>query len=86
MNKKTILFIFIFFAVLGLTINFFLNSYIEALVVTFLIMATAGMALNFITGVANQFSLGAAGFMAFGSYTSAVLSKQFSTISGISFH
>lgn len=75
MNRKTNFFILIFFIFLGLAINFFLNSYIEALVVTFLITATAGMALNFITGVANQFSLGAAGFMALGAYTSAVLSK-----------
>lgn len=75
MSKKKFLVIFSLLFVTGLLTHFFLNSYIEALVVTFLITAMAGLALNFITGVANQFSLGIAGFMALGAYTSAVLSK-----------
>lgn len=60
----------------GLVINFFLNSYIQALAISFLINSMMAMSLNFITGVANQFSLGVAGFVALGAYTSAVLTKE----------
>ena len=35
------------------------------------------LSLNFITGLADQFSLGHAGLMAIGAYTSAVLNKEF---------
>ncbi len=61
---------------LGTLIEFFLNSYIQALAISFLINSIMAMSLNFITGVANQFSLGAAGFIALGAYTSAVLTKE----------
>lgn len=75
MNRKKSFLLITIFLIIGAIVNFTLNSYIETLVVTFLITSMAGMGLNFITGVANQFSLGVAGFMAFGAYTSAVLSK-----------
>jgi branched-chain amino acid transport system permease protein len=42
-----------------------------------MINAMMALGLNFITGVANQFSLGSAGFIALGAYTSAVLTKDF---------
>jgi branched-chain amino acid transport system permease protein len=35
------------------------------------------LSLNFITGLADQFSLGHAGLMAIGAYTSAILNKEF---------
>ena len=35
------------------------------------------LSLNFITGLADQFSLGQAGLMAIGAYTSAILNKEF---------
>lgn len=41
-----------------------------------MINAMMALGLNFITGVANQFSLGSAGFIALGAYTSAVLVKE----------
>ena len=75
-KNKQILFIIIFI-ITGLVSHIFLNSYIQALIITFLINAMLALSLNFITGVANQFSLGQAGFMAVGAYTSAVLSKVF---------
>lgn len=73
--KLKIIFIFCFFT-LGLILNAFLNSYIQALAISFLINSMMAMSLNFITGVANQFSLGSAGFIAVGAYTSAVLTKE----------
>jgi len=76
MNKKIIIFIISFVAT-GIICHLFLNSYIQALVISFMINAIMALSLNFITGVANQFSLGQAGFMALGAYTSAVLTKQF---------
>ena len=44
--------------------------------ITFMINAMMALGLNFVTGVANQFSLGSAGFIALGAYTSAVLMKD----------
>lgn len=42
-----------------------------------MINAIMALSLNFITGLADQFSLGHAGLMAIGAYTSAVLNKEF---------
>lgn len=75
-KNKLVLFI-ISFAVIGVICQYALNSYIQALVVSFMINAIMALSLNFITGVANQFSLGQAGFMALGAYTSAVLTKVY---------
>lgn len=72
--KQRIIFI-ICFVGLGLVLDTFLNSYIQALAISFLINSMMAMSLNFITGVANQFSLGVAGFVALGAYTSAMLTK-----------
>lgn len=76
MSKKVLFFLLAGLLVTGFSTHILLNSYIETLFVTFLITSMAGLSLNFITGVANQFSLGTAGFMALGAYTSAVLSKM----------
>lgn len=62
---------------LGVFLNFFLNSYIQAIFISFIINAIMALSLNFITGLADQFSLGHAGLMAIGAYTSAVLNKEF---------
>lgn len=72
--KQKIIFL-ISFIITGIAIQFFLNSYIQALALSFMINSIMAMSLNFITGVANQFSLGVAGFVAVGAYTSAVLTK-----------
>lgn len=62
---------------LGVILNFGLNSYIQAIFISFLINSVMALSLNFITGLADQFSLGHAGLMAIGAYTSAVLNKEF---------
>lgn len=63
--------------VLGVVLNFYLNSYIQAVFISFIINAIMALSLNFITGLADQFSLGHAGLMAIGAYTSAILNKEF---------
>lgn len=75
-KNKILIFIFGFLSV-GLISYLFLNSYIQALLVTFIVNSTVALGLNFITGVANQFSLGTAGLMALGAYTSALLTKEY---------
>ena len=62
---------------LGLVLNTFLNSYIQAVFISFMVNAIMALSLNFITGLADQFSLGHAGLMAIGAYTSAILNKEF---------
>lgn len=74
--KKYLVFL-VSVVVLGLVLNFFMNSYIQALFISFMINAIMALSLNFITGLADQFSLGHAGLMAIGAYTSAVLNKEF---------
>lgn len=76
-KKNKLVFFIISFVLTGLICHVVLNSYIQALVISFMINAIMALSLNFITGVANQFSLGQAGFMAIGAYTSAVLTKTF---------
>ncbi len=76
MTKRILLFLVSFLSV-GFISYFVFNSYIQALIITFLINGLMALSLNFITGVANQFSLGSAGFMALGAYTSAILTKEF---------
>lgn len=74
--KKYILFLILVVG-LGIVLNFFLNSYIQAIFISFIINAIMALSLNFITGLADQFSLGHAGLMAIGAYTSALLNKEF---------
>lgn len=74
--KKYLIFL-ILVAILGVVLNLVLNSYIQAIFISFLINAIMALSLNFITGLADQFSLGQAGLMAIGAYTSAVLNKEF---------
>lgn len=76
MLKKYSAFLFLVI-VLGVVLNFFLNSYIQAIFISFTINAIMALSLNFITGLADQFSLGHAGLMAIGAYTSAILNKEF---------
>ncbi|MFZ3230868.1 MAG: branched-chain amino acid ABC transporter permease [Pseudobdellovibrio sp.] len=61
----------------GILLNYFFNSYIQAIFLSFLINAILALSLNVITGLADQFSLGHAGLMAVGAYTSAILTKEF---------
>ena len=75
MQKNFLLFLFSV-SVLGVVLNFSVNSYIHSILISFLINAILALSLNFITGLADQFSLGHAGLMAVGAYTSAILSKE----------
>lgn len=71
-------FIFVVFVIsLGLILNSYLNSYIQAIFISFMINAIMALSLNFITGLADQFSLGHAGLMAIGAYTSAIINTEF---------
>lgn len=74
--KKYIIF-FILVIALGFVLDLFLNSYIQAIFISFIVNAIMALSLNFITGLADQFSLGHAGLMAIGAYTSAVLNKEY---------
>lgn len=74
--KKYLIFL-VLVGLLGIVLNSFLNSYIQAIFISFLINSVMALSLNFITGLADQFSLGHAGLMAIGAYTSAVLNKEF---------
>ncbi|MEQ1722650.1 MAG: branched-chain amino acid ABC transporter permease [Pseudobdellovibrio sp.] len=74
--KKYIIFL-VLVAGLGIILNYFMNSYIQAIFISFMINAVMALSLNFITGLADQFSLGHAGLMAIGAYTSAILNKEF---------
>ncbi len=73
--KKFLFFLFSV-SVLGIVLNFSVNSYIHSILISFLINGILALSLNFITGLADQFSLGHAGLMAVGAYTSAILSKE----------
>lgn len=74
--KKYIIFL-ISVVALGFVLDTFLNSYIQAVFVSFMINAIMALSLNFITGLADQFSLGHAGLMAIGAYTAALINKEF---------
>jgi branched-chain amino acid transport system permease protein len=74
--KKSLVFL-VSVIVIGVLLNFFLNSYIQSIFISFLINAVMALSLNFITGLADQFSLGHAGLMAIGAYTSALINKEF---------
>ncbi len=54
-----------------------INSFYEITLVTTMINIIYAVGLNLILGVAGQFSLGHAGFIAIGAYSSAILSKSF---------
>ncbi|MFN8845238.1 MAG: branched-chain amino acid ABC transporter permease [Bdellovibrionales bacterium] len=63
--------------VLGIALQFGVNAYIQILVLQILMYSLAAIGLNLVNGYTGQFSLGHAGFMAVGAYTSAYLSQTF---------
>lgn len=73
--KKYIIFL-VSVVALGAALNFYTNSYIQAIFISFLVNAIMALSLNFITGLADQFSLGHAGLMAIGAYTAAIFNKE----------
>jgi branched-chain amino acid transport system permease protein len=60
----------------GLVINFGLNSYLQLMTLFIFINCVMAISLNLVNGYTGQFSLGHAGFMAIGAYTSAYLAKN----------
>ncbi len=60
--------------VLGWGIDFGFNSFIQLTLIYVMINMLLAMSLNLVNGYTGQFSLGHAGFMAVGAYTSAYLS------------
>ncbi len=57
----------------------FINDYIVGRIIYIGIMISLAVSLNLINGFTGQFSLGHAGFMAVGAYTSAVITTYLST-------
>jgi branched-chain amino acid transport system permease protein len=78
-----ILYVFLGLLFLGLAIQFGFDSFIQLILIYVLINMILSMSLNLVNGLTGQFSLGHAGFMAIGGYTSAYVStllpKYFST-------
>src|SRR5450755_4214405 len=56
-----------------------INDYIVGRIIYIGIMISLAVSLNLINGFTGQFSLGHAGFMAVGAYTSAVITTYLST-------
>lgn len=67
---------FLILAVLGLAIDQIFNPYIQQTLDLVLVNIILAMSLNLVNGYTGQFSLGHAGFMAIGAYTSAYLSTH----------
>lgn len=65
-----------FFAIKGAVAAGLINNFHQITLVTVLINIIFAVGLNLVIGVAGQFSLGHAGFIALGAYTTAVMTKE----------
>ncbi len=72
-----VVFIYISLLTFGLVADQLFNAYIHLTIIFICINMVLGMSLNLVSGYTGQFSLGHAGFMAIGAYTSAFLSANF---------
>lgn len=63
-------------AALGLVLQFGFSAFIQITALYVMVNAILAMSLNLVNGVSGQFSLGHAGFMAVGAYTSAYLAQH----------
>lgn len=70
-------------SLIGLVLDVGFNAYIQLLVVYTLANMLMAMSLNLVNGYTGQFSLGHAGFMAVGAYSSAYLSTQWLPLEGL---
>lgn len=68
---------FVTLLLVGFIFQFGFNAYIQILILQIMMYSIAAMSLNLVNGLTGQFSLGHAGFMAVGAYTSAYLSMTF---------
>ena len=60
-----------------------INFYYESTFINIMINIIYAVGLNLILGVAGQFSLGHAGFIAIGSYSGAILGKMMNGLPGL---
>lgn len=68
--------------VFGLIFDFALNAYLQLSLIYIFVNIILAISLNLVNGYTGQFSLGHAGFMAIGAYTSAYLSMKFAPFAG----
>lgn len=68
--------VFALLLVFGIFTDMALDSFIQFTMIVIMINMILGMSLNLVNGFTGQFSLGHAGFMAVGAYTSAYLAEQ----------
>ncbi len=68
----------------GIIFDLAFDAFIQLTLIYIFINMLLGMSLNLVNGITGQFSLGHAGFMAVGAYTSAWLSTQFPAPANIS--
>lgn len=73
---------FVGLMLLGVLGDFAFDAFVQLILIYLLINMILGMSLNLVNGFTGQFSLGHAGFMAVGAYTSAFLSTLIPDLSG----
>lgn len=61
----------------GIFADFTFDAFLQFILITILANMILGMSLNLVNGFTGQFSLGHAGFLAVGAYTSAFLGQSF---------
>jgi branched-chain amino acid transport system permease protein len=81
-SLKVPLLSFVILWVCGWGIDFGFNSFIQLSLIYVMINMMLAMSLNLVNGYTGQFSLGHAGFMAVGAYTSAYLSTLIPILPG----
>ncbi len=67
---------------LGIFFDFALNDYLQLILIFSILNSVLALGLNLVNGFTGQFSLGHAGFMAVGAYTSGYLSLHWMPFSG----
>ena len=72
----------VYFGVLLLVQVGVIDAYIQATMVTICVNIMLAVSLNLITGFTGQFSLGHAGFMAIGAYSTALITMSIPTVPG----
>jgi len=79
---KAVALLAVYFVVFALINVGIIDTFWQATIVTIGINIILGVSLNLITGFTGQFSLGHAGFMAIGAYTTGIITIHFPTVWG----
>lgn len=83
-NIVWIVFTILFYLFLNLLVQIgIINFYYESTFIQIMINIIYALGLNLIMGVAGQFSLGHAGFIAIGAYSGALISQKIDTLAGL---